>query len=664
MTNLGKWDSIYQSLSEPSPYGDTKSYLIAEEWLRKKQVEDWGCGKGWFKLIHEGAYTGIDGSNTPFADAIQDLSTYTSRCESILLRHVLEHDAKWPSIWRNALQSAQDTIVLILFTPISQESTITNAIDKQTGVPDLSPAINSILAEAIRANKQLVHTQHIQSETRYASETILVFQRVSTESYSLQIPKIIHQYWDGPLAPPTELMKDLKEAYQANGWKYKLWNQERIKKELPGGRLYNQIQYDLMPEWSGKCDIARYEILQNEGGFFIDADTKVLRTIEDFFLENECFSVYENELLRPGMIACGYLGAKPNNPLIRYIISRISLLQGRDLHPDYGQVSTKKTLAWKTVGPVMLTKAVKELDYRSIAVFPSFFFIPNHYLSNKESSKYSGSFKPYCDSLWGSTPGSNYNYPQSSSHEANPSVSICTLTHNRKEKLGLLLKCIESQDFPHDKIEWVILDDSTSYTGSAEPITNSNITINYQRLETKLAIGAKRNLAHKLCTGDFIVYMDDDDFYPPERVSHAVSALTTSNLEIAGCTILPIFFTQDNQLWLSGPFGDRHATAGTFAMKRSFARSHLYNSEATCNEEKDFLKNYTIPMVQLDPLKTMICISHGSNTFDKNIMRANGSTARMRRIELDSLGDLKKHFEPQSYIETSTIGQASHQSTH
>jgi len=148
-----------------------------------------------------------------------------------------------------------------------------------------------------------------------------------------------------------------------------------------------------------------------------------------------------------------------------------------------------------------------------------------------------------------------------------------------------------------------------------------------------MALGAKRNFSHTLCDGDFIVYMDDDDYYFPQRVSHAVETLSTSGKEIAGTTILPIFFEKDGQLWLSGPFGDCHATANTFAMTKEFSVNNNYDKEAQCNEERAFLKDYTIPMAQLDPWKSIICISHASNTFDKMKMRENGEHPRMRRIE-------------------------------
>jgi hypothetical protein len=37
-------------------------------------------------------------------------------------------------------------------------------------------------------------------------------------------------------------------------------------------------------------------------------------------------------------------------------------------------------------------------------------------------------------------------------------------------------------------------------------------------------------------------------------------------------------------------------------------------------EEKDFLNNYTIPLIQLDPLKTILVFSHNHNSFDKRKM--------------------------------------------
>ena len=105
--------------------------------------------------------------------------------------------------------------------------------------------------------------------------------------------------------------------------------------------------------------------------------------------------------------------------------------------------------------------------------------------------------------------------------------------------------------------------------------------------------------------------------------------------EIAGSTSLFIYFTHNAETWLSGPFAPKHATAGTFAMTKSFARSQKYEPNDHCNEEKSFLNGYSVPLIQLEPQHTMICISHEANTFDKKKMIVNGKTQRMRPLTTD-----------------------------
>jgi len=123
---------------------------------------------------------------------------------------------------------------------------------------------------------------------------------------------------------------------------------------------------------------------------------------------------------------------------------------------------------------------------------------------------------------------------------------------------------------------------------------------------------------HEKSKGDIIVYMDDDDYYPPERVSHAVNMLLTHpNALCAGSSEIYIWFKHIQKMYQFGPYGPNHATAGTFAFKRELLKDHRYEDHAALAEEKAFLKNYTVPFVQLEPKKTILVFSHIHNTFDK-----------------------------------------------
>ena len=221
-----------------------------------------------------------------------------------------------------------------------------------------------------------------------------------------------------------------------------------------------------------------------------------------------------------------------------------------------------------------------------------------------------------------------------------PTVSICTVTHNRHHFLPRLEQCIRSQTYPSELTQWVLLDDSNNNTDFTPSLTGLGLGVKYQRLSEKLPIGRKRNLSHQLCLGDIIVYMDDDDFYPPSRIEHAVNSLVSSDCLIAGSTYMPILFVHECDFWMAGPYAPRHATANTFALKRDLLSSTSYRDDDVCGEEKHFLEGFTIPMVQLHPLSTIICIAHASNTFNKNFLRQKARDA----------GGSIKTFSPFQYV--------------
>jgi hypothetical protein len=198
-----------------------------------------------------------------------------------------------------------------------------------------------------------------------------------------------------------------------------------------------------------------------------------------------------------------------------------------------------------------------------------------------------------------------------------PRVSICTPTFNRRPFFKGLIYSVLAQNYPKDKIEWIIVDDGTDKVGD---LVKDIPFVKYVNVE-KMTLGRKRNFMHEQCTfkndDDIIVYMDDDDYYPIDRVSHSVEKLTGSNALCAGSSEIYIWFNTLNKMYRFGPYGPNHSTAGTFAFKRILLKQTSYEDNALLAEEKHFLKDYTIPFVQLDPLKTILVISHEQNTFDK-----------------------------------------------
>lgn len=203
-----------------------------------------------------------------------------------------------------------------------------------------------------------------------------------------------------------------------------------------------------------------------------------------------------------------------------------------------------------------------------------------------------------------------------------PFVSICTPTFNRRPFIPYAIKCFMHQDYPQEKMEWIIIDDGSD---KVEDLFKDIPNAKYFYYDTKMPLGKKRNIMHKKSKGDILVYMDDDDYYPPQRVSHAVEMLQTHpNALCAGSSEIYIWFKHIQKMYQFGPYGPNHATAGTFAFKRELLKDHRYDEHAALAEEKAFLKNYTVPFVQLEPKKVILVFSHNQNTFDKKKLLAQG----------------------------------------
>jgi glycosyltransferase involved in cell wall biosynthesis len=229
-----------------------------------------------------------------------------------------------------------------------------------------------------------------------------------------------------------------------------------------------------------------------------------------------------------------------------------------------------------------------------------------------------------------------------------PFVSICTPTFNRRPFINALIECFNNQDYPKNKMEWIIIDDGTD---KVEDLFINIKQVKYYKYNTKMTLGKKRNLMHEKTIGQIIIYMDDDDYYPPMRVSHAVKKLQDNpNALCAGSSKMYIWFKHLNQMWQLGPYGPNHATAGTFAFKRELLTKTRYNENASLAEEKEFLLNYTIPFVQLDSEKTILIFSHSHNTFDKKKILENPHPSYCKPVAMDVDYFIKNEYLKNFYI--------------
>jgi len=198
-------------------------------------------------------------------------------------------------------------------------------------------------------------------------------------------------------------------------------------------------------------------------------------------------------------------------------------------------------------------------------------------------------------------------------------VSIVTVTYNRRKFIPNLIRCIEEQTYPKEDIEWIIMDDGPD---KIYDLVEHLPYVKYHYICEKMKLGAKRNYANEKCRGNYIIYFDDDDYHQPARIQHSVDTLKANPKALIGASSkMLLYYTDDQSLYTTHEFHAQHGTAGTFCFRKELLNISKFENKAKCSEEKYFLKDYKIPMVQLDYKQTIIIMSHDANTFDKRKLK-------------------------------------------
>lgn len=226
-------------------------------------------------------------------------------------------------------------------------------------------------------------------------------------------------------------------------------------------------------------------------------------------------------------------------------------------------------------------------------------------------------------------------------------VSVLTPTYNRRKFISTAIACFKAQDYPQELMEWIILDDGTDKVKDLFDASGlKNVRYETMPEGTKLPIGAKRNKLNELAKGDIIVCWDDDDYYPPTRVKKAVNALRSvagKRIPVVGCSRINLFFSDRNEIWSIGPYGQNHCTNGTMAYWRTYFNENRYDDTAEKAEEKLFLRGFTTPVLQLVPDDTMLVICHADNTYDKrNLLKQNNPLLKKTTLVIKNVIKDKK----------------------
>lgn len=219
-----------------------------------------------------------------------------------------------------------------------------------------------------------------------------------------------------------------------------------------------------------------------------------------------------------------------------------------------------------------------------------------------------------------------------------PTVSIVIPTYNRPEFFELIMRNWERIDYPKEKLELIICDD----TPKAKKPHITDKRIRYYTLSKRVNIGEKRNLLCNAAKHEYIVHMDDDDWYPPESVACRIRILLEYQKKIKkdacfGCTKVLCLDLISNQMFEAFDASKEGLPAtlseSTMAYSKRYWEKQHFKNESKFAECLPLIEN-RIDTVCTGPSVFIVTqFTHGKNTVQRRIERNHVSEYNSIRFE-------------------------------
>lgn len=214
-----------------------------------------------------------------------------------------------------------------------------------------------------------------------------------------------------------------------------------------------------------------------------------------------------------------------------------------------------------------------------------------------------------------------------------PSISVLTLTYNRRNFIELAFLNMLVTDYPKAKIQWVIVDDSDDPTKSVIDKIKTfedrdpGFEITYVPMTKKRSIGYKRNRAVKAAKHDICLNMDDDDVYPETSFRRRVAWLmheAAAGKKVVGCTMIAMYDLMQGISAVNTPpwalVQSQRVSEASFCFYRQFALDHPF-PDVQQSEGEGFIDACMKDdlFLEIPPQQILVALNHGTNTSSRVI---------------------------------------------
>jgi hypothetical protein len=216
-----------------------------------------------------------------------------------------------------------------------------------------------------------------------------------------------------------------------------------------------------------------------------------------------------------------------------------------------------------------------------------------------------------------------------------PPITIITPTYNRKRLFDIAFHNILQTDYPHDKIEWVVIEDNEKTPHMVGERIMSfqvqvpQIKIKYIPIEGRMSIGEKRNIGIENASNDIILFMDDDDHYPETSFRRRVAWLTkgtkrgkSGQANIACCTSIALYDLKRGTSAVNVPPYDiplaQRVSEATLTFRKSAWVERKF-PDVSIAEGESWISGREDSVIEIPPQQIIVAFSHGGNQSSRRI---------------------------------------------
>ncbi|MDW3209181.1 MAG: glycosyltransferase family 2 protein [Reichenbachiella sp.] len=111
-------------------------------------------------------------------------------------------------------------------------------------------------------------------------------------------------------------------------------------------------------------------------------------------------------------------------------------------------------------------------------------------------------------------------------------VSVIIPTHNRSTQLIAAVESVLKQGV--DGLEIIVIDDHSGekHYASIEQLAQANDQITVIQNDQNLGVSASRNKGLDMATGEFVLFLDDDDVLLPDMLSRSLETIQEGNMDL------------------------------------------------------------------------------------------------------------------------------------